>query len=89
MKSIIVVVAVLCSLVACADAFTSVPPPSSSGSVGRAMPRLSTALANMLQEYANYNDVWDGDYGYGIFVISLTAIATIVLLTIFILPWPN
>ena len=89
MKSIIVVVAVLCSLVACADAFTSVPPPSSSGSVGRAMPRLSTALANMLREYANYNDVWDGDYGYGIFVISLTAIATIVLLTIFILPWPN
>ena len=86
MKSIIVVVAVLCSLVACADAFTSVPPPSSSGSVGRAMPRLSlpttstsTALANMLREYANYNDVWDGDYGYGIFVISLTAIATIVL----------
>ena len=70
MKSIIV--AVLCSLVACADAFTSVSPPSSSGSVGRAMPRLSlpttstsTALANMLREYANYNDVWDGDYGYG------------------------
>ena len=74
MKSIIV--AVLCSLVAYANAFTSVSPPSSSGSVGRAMPRLSlptasprpcasTALANMLREYANYNDVWDGDYGYG------------------------
>jgi hypothetical protein len=25
----------------------------------------TTALANMLREYANYNDVWDGDYGYG------------------------
>ncbi len=22
-------------------------------------------LHNMLREYANYNDVWDGDYGYG------------------------
>ena len=89
MKSIIVV---LCSLLACANAFTSHSPPSIGGNVGRAMPRLSssptsssrriavapvggrkdeatststTALANMLREYANYNDVWDGDYGYG------------------------
>ena len=84
MKSVIVVV--LCSLVAYANAFTSYSPPSSIG-VGKAMPRLSlltnsqqiavapqfrskdetstTALANMLREYANYNDVWDGDYGYG------------------------
>jgi hypothetical protein len=25
----------------------------------------SVVLNNMLREYANYNDVWDGDYGYG------------------------
>jgi hypothetical protein len=27
--------------------------------------RGSVVLSNMLREYANYNDVWDGDYGYG------------------------
>jgi hypothetical protein len=87
MKSVIVVV--LCSLVAYANAFTSYSSPSSIVGVGKAIPRLSlttnsppqqavtrqfrgkdetsttTALANMLREYANYNDVWDGDYGYG------------------------
>ena len=25
----------------------------------------STVLNNMLRSYANWNDVWDGDYGYG------------------------
>jgi hypothetical protein len=27
--------------------------------------REGVVLHNMLREYANYNDVWDGDYGYG------------------------
>jgi len=25
----------------------------------------NTALSNALREFANWNDVWDGDYGYG------------------------
>jgi hypothetical protein len=25
----------------------------------------SVVLNNMLRSYANWNDVWDGDYGYG------------------------
>jgi hypothetical protein len=27
--------------------------------------REGVVLSNMLREYANYNDVWDGDGGYG------------------------
>ena len=27
----------------------------------------SVVLNNMLRSYANWNDVWDGDYGYGMY----------------------
>ena len=77
-------IAILLSLAAFANAFTSGP--SVGLGVGKAVPRLSeqqprnlavpaqqqsprdkesVVLSNMLREYANYNDVWDGDYGYG------------------------
>lgn len=35
------------------------------GRKGETTKSTTSALANMLREYANYNDVWDGDYGYG------------------------
>lgn len=89
-------IAILLSLAAFANAFTSVPSVGAGGAfVGKAVPRLpeqrarndaaaavvaerqrrqsppaardreSVVLSNMLREYANYNDVWDGDGGYG------------------------
>lgn len=44
--------------------FTAESPtcPASSSS---ARDKESIVLNNMLRSYANWNDVWDGDYGYG------------------------
>lgn len=74
-------IALLLSLVAIANAFTTGP----AGTAGKSIPRLSeqkapvgarqlqrqardkdaVVLSNALREFANWNDVWDGDYGYG------------------------
>ena len=34
---------------------------------GAARDKESVVLNNMLRSYANWNDVWDGDYGYGMY----------------------
>ena len=74
-------IALLVSLVAFTNAFTTTGPLT----VGKAVPRLAeqqygnnriqpqqqqsrqkeTGLNNALREFANWNDVWDGDGGYG------------------------
>merc|ERR1712037_42348 len=70
------VITLFLSAIALTHAFTT----PSITQTGKAVPRLSevltpaavvvpkdssTALNNALREFANWNDVWDGDYGYG------------------------
>lgn len=40
-------------------------PPTTTADKPEPAQESSTALANALREFANWNDVWDGDYGYG------------------------
>lgn len=71
-------IALLLSLVAFTSAFTNgpsvvgkaVPRLSENNVAFQQQPQQQarekdTALSNALREFANWNDVWDGDYGYG------------------------
>ena len=74
-------IALLLSLIVATSAFTNSPigkamprlgittettqPADVAASTCPARNTESVVLNNMLRSYANWNDVWDGDYGYG------------------------